>query len=228
MKEVKIISATQSTCTESNKFLLAKYLNKFMCKEKITWDITYKNTEGLAKIYNKAIKDPENYNKILLFVHDDCVIEDAFLVEKLNEALEQFDIIGLAGMKAPINLKPPCLWHLMGDRTNGSGSVGHFDKEGVTRWMTTFGPAPQRVILLDGVFIAINTKKIFDKQLFFDEQNPAKFHFYDLNLSLDANKRGLKLSTWPIWVTHRSHGLEKPTEDWLKGQDYFLQKYTAQ
>jgi hypothetical protein len=117
----------------------------------------------------------------------------------------------------------------MGPPQQYSGAVAHFAKgENNSRYMTSFGPTPKRCILLDGTFLAINTAKILKAGLRFDEQNPAKFHFYDLNFSLDANKLGLKLGTWPIWATHASHGLEQPTPDWRAGESYFLTKYGAQ
>jgi hypothetical protein len=94
--------------------------------------------------------------------------------------------------------------------------------------MTNFGPSPARVILLDGVFLAINAETVFKTPLRFDETNPAHFHYYDLCFCLDANKYGLRLGTYPIWATHVSHGLESPTEEWQKGENYFLQKYNQQ
>jgi len=141
--------------------------------------------------------------------------------------MEQYDIVGLAGIKAPITIKEPCLWHLMGPSSQYTGAVAHFDKNETQRFMTSFGKTPERVILLDGVFLAINTEKILEKGLRFDEKNPANFHFYDLNFSLDANNLKLKLGTYPIWITHKSHGLEQVTEDWINGQKYFLQKYNG-
>jgi hypothetical protein len=226
MKDIKIVSATNKKL--EHETLLYETIDFYETQESENY-IRYKmycnNTESLAKIYNKEIT-LNNSNKIVVFVHDDVVIEDLFLVDKLNEAMQQFDIIGLAGIKAPIALKNPALWHLMGPPTQYSGAVAHFEKNGPRRFMTTFGPTPERVVLLDGVFLAINTERILEKGLKFDEKNPAKFHFYDMNFCIDANKLGLKLGTWPIWITHKSHGLETVSKDWLVGQDYLLQKYT--
>lgn len=183
------------------------------------------NTKPLAQVYNQFLI-PAYKDDILIFCHDDCVIEDVLLGHKLNEAMNHYDIVGLAGIKAPVTIKPPCLWHLMGDRGNLSGAVAHFENKSLNkRFMTSFGPTPERVILLDGVFLAVNMERILEKGLKFDEKNPAGFHFYDLNFSMDANQLGLKLGTWPIWVTHESHGLANPSEDWLKGQTYLLEKY---
>jgi len=231
MKDIKIISATKGK--EENTIIHKsieeyEYITEYGDNQDyhlISGKIICNNIDSLAKVYNKEIEDGCNENKILIFVHDDVIIEDLFLREKLNEAMEQFDIVGLAGIKAPIAIKEPALWHLMGHPSQYSGAVAHFDKNETQRFMTSFGKTPDRVVLLDGVFLAINTERILKKGLRFDENNPAKFHYYDLNFSLDANKLGLKLGTWPIWITHKSHGLEKPTEDWVNGQNYFLQKY---
>jgi hypothetical protein len=225
-KKIQIISATKTSLKETVKdkkelLLIAQSIDYIDA----TFHIKHDNSESLAKVYNKYITN-EFKNDILVFCHDDAIIEDALLNKKLNDATEQFDIVGLAGIKAPITLKSPALWHLMGNPSQYSGAVAHFDKDGSRRFMTSFGPMPERVVLLDGVFLAINTERILEKGLQFDENNPAKFHFYDLNFSLDANKLGLKLGTWPIWCTHRSHGLENPTEEWKTGESYFLQKYS--
>lgn len=227
MKEVKIISATKHDLVPSQNTPIRKSISKLLGQVGYTIEVNNKNS--LASVYNKHITE-QNRDKILIFAHDDCVIEDSFLVEKVNNALETFDVIGLAGIKSPITIKEPCLWHLLGERQNMSGAVAHFAKEstynGEDRFMTSFGVTPARVILLDGVFLAINTAKALDVGLRFDESNPAKFHFYDLHLSLDANRLGLKLGTWPIWASHKSHGLEQVTQDWLDGQKYFINRWS--
>lgn len=225
MKRIKVISATSKT--DEKDTLLFKSIFQYKDHScRITANIKTQNIESLAKVYNKAINNPDNRDTILVFTHDDFLIEDLFLQEKLHKAMEDVHIVGLAGVKAPIQIKQPCLWHLMAPPSQYSGAVGHFEKDNTEkRFMTAFGKTPERVILLDGVFIAINTEEILKKGLRFDENNPAKFHFYDLNFCLDANKLGLKCGTYPIWGTHRSHGLEQVTQDWIEGQNYFIAKY---
>jgi len=215
MLDIKIYSASSKSVGE-NQLITRTYSDRV--------HLINNNTLSLAKVYNQFII-PENKDYYLIFAHDDLIIEDALLVDKINEAMKTYDVIGLAGIKAPIAIKPPCLWHLMGNKNQYSGAVAHFDKNSEKRFMTSFGITPERVILLDGVFLAINTKRILESGLRFDENNPANFHFYDLNFCLDANNLGLKLGTYPIYCTHKSHGLEKPTNDWINGQNYFLSKY---
>jgi len=225
MKEIKVIVPTQSPRSGVDSLLIANSVKQFRdsCPyERIEFHFEFENKLPLAKVYNKHITE-ENADKILVFCHDDIIIEDLFLVKKLNEAIGNFDIVGLAGNIGPINIQEPCLWHLMGP--NHTGAVAHFTDGRNTRFMTSFGPTPNRSILLDGVFLAIDTEKILKSGLKFDEMNPAAFHFYDLNFSLDANALKLKLGTWPIWITHQSHGLSERSSDWEAGQNYFMKKY---
>lgn len=224
MKPVKIISATKHDLVPSQNTPIRKSISKMLGQVGYTIEVNNKNS--LASVYNKHITE-ENRDKILIFVHDDCVIEDSFLVEKVNNALETFDVIGLAGMKSPITVKEPCLWHLLGERQNMSGAVAHFTgNDDIERFMTSFGVTPARVILLDGVFLAINTSKVLDARLTFDENNPARFHFYDLDFSLTANSLKLKLGTYPIFCTHVSHGLTTPDSEFYEGQKWFLNKWS--
>lgn len=226
MKDLLIVSATK----EENKYktLISDSVGRYetIYNYTINSEIITRNTSSLATIYNKYLIE-QNRDKIIVYVHDDCLIEDLFLVEKLNKAMEQSDIIGLAGIKDPITIKEPALWHLMGDRSQWSGAVAHFtSKDDVERFMTPFGSTPARVILLDGVFLAVNVEKCLENNVRFDESNPARFHYYDLDFCLNANKAGLKLTTYPIFCSHKSHGLTKPDEEFYKGQEWFIKKWT--
>lgn len=233
-KRIQIVSATKHD--QITDTILAKCLKKYChdgdrslpTADAISYSIKTNNRDSLAKVYNKEIENPYNKNKILVFVHDDVIIEELFLMEKLNEAMEQFDIVGLAGIKAPITIKEPCLWHLMGPPSQYSGFVTHFVEQDLNkRFSTSFGASPERVILLDGLFLAINTEKILEKGVRFDENSPARFHFYDIDFCLTSNKMKLKNGTWPIFVTHRSHGLKSADNEFMLGQKWFLNKWNG-
>ena len=89
--------------------------------------------------------------------------------------------------------------------------------------MTSFGPYPKRVLLLDGVFLCIK-KEAFTK-VRFDETNPAGFHFYDLDYSLSCHKEKLKIGVSDIMITHSSPGLKEFTSEFNEGQQWFLNKW---
>ncbi len=188
--------------------------------------INEKNSQSLSSVYNRWLIDGFK-NTILVFVHDDVLIEDSHLIEKLNIAMETYDLVGLAGTTGPIIVKKPVLWHLLADKNTWRGAVAHFtDKTLKSRFMTPFGETPSRVMLIDGLFMAINVEKFLDKKITFDKQNPSYWNFYDLDICLAANKAGLKTGVYPIWTTHLSHGLETPTQDWEVGQKWFINKWT--
>lgn len=217
MKTVLLFAATPLSPKEFKETLLGKSL------EKISLDICcaniiYGNTIGLPTLYNKVLKSPDNHDKIVLFVHHDVSLEDAFLVEKLNEAIEQFDIVGLAGGSS-VEIKTPALWHLMANRETWSGSVAHKFPDDSIR-SVSFGPSPKRCLILDGLFLAVNVEKVVEKGLQF---NPDyEFHHYDIQFGLDANRLGLKSGTWPIWVVHSGLGDSYQTNAWKKSEEHFL------
>lgn len=188
-------------------------------------DIFFKeyNKESLQKVYNKAIDFAikENLEYIVL-VHDDVILEN-FSIKKLEENFKTYDLFGVAGT-SEVKLQAPALWHLMGGgihSNNLHGAVAHLHNN--KKSMTSFGSYPSRVLMIDGVFMAIS-RKVF-KKIRFDENCPAKFHMYDLDYSLSAHKAGFKVGVSDIYITHASPGLREFTEEFNKGSDWFLKKH---
>jgi len=183
---------------------------------------TFNNTTAISKIYNNYINTYKDEDCVLVLAHDDVVITDENWVDKLHQAFGKYDIVGLAGGLNP-RIQPPTLWHLMCPKEDQKGSVDHVSISNNSVFNTTFGKNG-RVVLLDGLFLAFNPKKIFEAGVKFDETCPSKFHFYDLDFSLQCNKAKLKLGTTNIRVTHASPGLKSFTEEFNLGQDWFLVK----
>ena len=194
-------------------------------QNKHDFDIFFKerNTEVLAKTYNKAIdfaiKEKFEY---LVLCHDDIIIESN-IYKKIPELMKQFDVIGVAGT-TECKLQEPALWHIMGGGFGSGklhGAVAHGNA--TQKHMTSFGPYPQRTLLLDGVFLCIK-QEVF-KKVRFDESCPAKFHFYDLDYSLSCHREGFKLGVSDIMITHASPGLREFTDEFNQGQKWFLSKW---
>ena len=181
------------------------------------------NTKPLAKVYNKAIDFAiKEEIDTLVLMHDDIIIESD-LFKKIPELQTQFDVIGVAGT-TECKLEQPALWHIMGGGFQGGklhGAVAHINDD--KKYMTAFGAYPHRAVLIDGVFMAIK-REVFTS-VRFDEENPAGFHFYDLSYSLEAHKQKFKVGVGDIMITHASPGLREFTEEFNKGQEYFLNKW---
>lgn len=183
------------------------------------------NTLGLSRVYNNFIKYDASNNDVAIFVHDDVYIDDFRIFSKLDEAHSRFDIVGLAGGIGP-RISTPALWHLMcGGVTGGNlrGAVSHpYNKEQLA--MTSFGPTPSRVAILDGLFLSIKLRSIRSCGWRFNEN--YNFHHYDIASCIDANNKKLRLGVWPIWVTHTSPGLLNPNDkDFNSSQTRFLKEY---
>jgi hypothetical protein len=229
IKNAKIIIPTQKKCwgdtTIYNSLLKSSIRNIHMFNE---------NKESLAKIYNEAIDTALEGNvDCLILVHDDVILEED-PIPKLEKLFDDYDLVGVAGA-SKIELKSPALWHIMGGGFYGGnlhGCVQHFGYDRNPDWDTNaklvkqpsnFGKYPHKVVMIDGVFMALNRKAM--ETMRFDEDCPSKFHFYDCIFSLDAALKKLRVGVGDILITHESPGLRKFTNDWLEGEKYFFKKY---
>jgi hypothetical protein len=183
--------------------------------------VVYDNKQGLPSIYNSFLKNPENKDKFLVFLHDDILLEDVFILEKLKVAFESYDIVGLAGTKQCNLSVPACAWHLMSDRNQFVGEVCHTKDK--MFWTNSYGPTPSRALLIDGLFIAVNASKAIETSTEFDED--FTFHHYDISFCLNANKNKLKIGVYPIKVVHFGLGDSMLNDDWKVSNEKFKSKY---
>lgn len=220
-KQIYYVVCTEHTIAGFEK---KSQTHQFFKDNNLVCDTDYKvffnNKKGLSQNYNTFLNVLYK-DKIIVFIHDDIILgyNAGTLKRELNLAHQQYDIVGLAGA-TKINLSSPTLWHIM--QRGMSGSVGH-SINGMNQ-MTNFGPSPARCIVLDGLFLSVDVTKVINANHKFDEQ--FTFHHYDLSFTIDADKKGLKCGTWPLWVTHISPGLRSLDDiNWKKSSDLFCKKY---
>lgn len=177
------------------------------------------NDRGLSECYNEILKDPNNLNKIVLFVHDDVELEDVFLYEKLIGS--PYSITGLAGAKSFNKQSDKLAWHLSAPKEDYVGEVAHVNHKNI--WTTVFGPTNSRALTIDGLFIACKVKDLVEKGLTFDEN--FNFHFYDIAFCLRANERKVTCGVLPIRVIHHGLGDSMLTLDWEETNKKFKEHY---
>ena len=223
MKKILVVTCTKG---DGQNIQLVESLKPISDQVKVV--VINNNTCGLSTAYNKRINvDTCMDHDIALFVHDDVYIDDMKLQGKLYTAVNemQYDIVGLAGATS-VKISKPCLWHKMSEQSTWSGAVSHpvrINNEDKLH-VTSFGPWPRRCLVLDGLFIAVNLKRVVDVGWKFNEN--YDFHHYDISSCLDANKKKLKLGTYPIYVTHNSPGLENYNDPmYQKSEDTFHKEY---
>lgn len=221
---IEIVSATRSSKYEFwNCSALGISLKRVLLDERITSSITYKNSRGLPDIYNERISsaDPSD---ILVFVHDDVWIEDERFIDNVIEGCEQYDVIGIAGNRRRVNKQPA--WAFVNDNfewdtpENLSGSIRHGEQSGGK--LDVFGDAPAECELLDGVFLAAKKSVLNAHNVKFDTR--FNFHFYDMDFCRTARKKGLKLGTWPIALTHQSAGAFN-SPSWQEKKSLYFRKW---
>jgi GT2 family glycosyltransferase len=184
-----------------------------------------KNTSGLPKVYNQAIEHARHRPAVLIFMHDDIHLVDHHWHDQLCQALQRFQIVGLAGNKRRLPKQPGWAFvspNLKWDTPeNLSGVVGH-GKRFPPDVVSYFGPSAQEVKLLDGLMLVAHSNTLITHNLRFDER--FDFHFYDLDFCREAETRGLNMGTWPISVIHESGG-HFGSPAWKAGYEAYLRKW---
>ena len=218
-----IATATKHSLSNFKNSRLAKSLTYHKPRQtNVSYSIqpTYENTDGLCSVYNTYLtKENLNTYDCILFVHDDIFIDSVNFLQIIRENFKKgFDVVGLAG-GSKLQVKKPCLWHLLCKPETLSGVVPHYSDK-TTYSHTIFGPVPREVILLDGLFLAVRTKSLALNNITFDE-NIKGFHHYDLKFCFDCFVAGMRLTTAPIQVIHESPGLTQITEEYSKSEEYF-------
>lgn len=231
MKRLLIVTSS----SEKNPKNFFNYENLMRIKEThdIFVDLKFisDNKVSLARAYNRHLTDPANRESNIVFVHSDVFIADPNFVDKVSDALEKFDIIGVAGCIPPFDLNNSgglCTWHNLGSPTNRFGRIRTYKQRRYKQtfkyddetFTTEYGPVNKRSFLIDGCFIGVNVSKVFPG-LTFDEMCPSRFHFYDLLFSWKANKIGLKVGVIGLDLVHCSPGLVKFDDEFFAGNRYF-------
>lgn len=210
MIRIRIIAATrESEAGFWKNTRLGPSLRRLAFDKAVTASIAFNNSAGLGTVYNLAIERAAP-DDALVFVHDDVSIDDYHLRQRLQDAFEVFDVVGLAGNARPDSSHVG--WFFRSDPGSGriipydldrlSGAVAHASPDGDA--VSLYGAAPRQCELLDGLFLAANVEVLRRASVRFDER--FRFHFYDIDFCRTCRRSGLRLGTWPIAATHASGG----------------------
>jgi hypothetical protein len=176
------------------------------------------NGESLTSCYNRGLKQAKN--NIIVYCHDDLVIDTKSWGEKLLKLFErnpEFGIIGVAGTKY---LAQSGKWWENPKKMYGRVAHTH---EGKT-WLSSYSPDLNQVIeetvIVDGVFFAVDKTKIKKE---FNEEVKG-FHFYDVNFCFENYLEGVKLGvTTVIRINHKSIGMTN--DQWETNRQEFSEKF---
>lgn len=222
MSKLLIVTCTQAKTDKEfeQRPIFQSFKKQYEINSSIEPYIFKDNKRGLSECYNEILKDPKHLDKTVLFVHDDVVLEDLFLYEKLMTS--PFSITGLAGTKTFNKKSSKMAWHLASTgREDFMGEVSHIKDNQV--WTTVFGLTYGRSLMIDGLFIACKVKELVEKDLYFDEQ--FQWHHYDMSFCLNANEKKVSVGVLPIRVVHYGLGDSMLTTEWEESNKKFKEIY---
>ena len=217
----KVLIASATAKKDKTETQLFKSLEDHV--EDIDLIIKTDNKKGLCQVYNEILDAEGDKYDAIIFCHDDVTIDSVNFVDRTLTGLQTYDVVGVAG-GSKIKKNTPILWHLMTDKVTHSGIVFHPHHEYKEFcFPTIFGPRPKEVAVLDGVYLAVNPKTLFEKEIKFDE-NIKGFHHYDIKFSIDCKLAGLSLGTLDINIIHQSPGLDV-YDDAFKDSEKYMKEF---
>jgi len=169
---------------------------------------------SLTQIYNKGLK--ESVNDIVVFMHDDLILETPNMTPKIVKLFEKHPEYGIIGIAGTDKLTSGMWWQ---NRENMFGVVGHIHegKRHVNHYSKgVFNDVLKDVVIVDGLFFMVR-KSLLKKE--FNEQFEG-FHFYDISFCVENQFEGVKIGlTTKFGVTHKSVGITN--KQWEKNKLLF-------
>ena len=221
--KLRFVTATRGSLDEFKaRSPLVQSLQRVSQTCELQLDVSANNRAPLAHTFNAAI-DKAQTDEVLVFIHDVVWIDDWYFALRLQEALEVFDVVGVAGntrrqaQQEGWLIQPDTrekdLSHVSGGVSHGTPTTGQ---------IAMFGTSPQPARLLDGVMLAAKAAVLQKAGVQFDPL--FAFHFYDTDFCRSCEAKGLRLGTWPLALTHQSAGAWQ-SEDWNHAFQLYLTKW---
>ena len=207
------ISVVISTKKIDDNYL--KHVERMFSHPKTEVNI-YENdgVSSLTEIYNIGLK--ESKNEIVVFMHDDLILETPNMTPKIVKLFEKHPEYGIIGIAGTDKLTSGRWWD---NRDNMFGVVGHIHegKRHVNHYSKgVFNDLLKDVVIVDGLFFAVHKGRIKKE---FNEQFEG-FHFYDISFCVENFLEGVKIGlTTKLGVTHKSIGMVN--KQWEKNKLFF-------
>jgi len=181
------------------------------------------NGESLTSAYNRGYEIAKN--DIVVFCHDDIIIETKQWGKKLKKHFdkeEHYGIIGVAGSKYLPKSgrwweKPKWMYGRVKHTHNGNSWLSEYSPDLVT--------GVEDVVNVDGLFFAVHKDRLYkdDNYTPFDERVKG-FHFYDVDFCFKNFVSGVSVGVITnIRINHMSIG--ETNEEWEKNRQQFAEIY---
>jgi len=212
-----MITIGYSTRSSNKEF--QEYLKKSSGHPKVQIIEKVNNGEkNLSEVYNEIISE-SNFD-IIVLCHDDIYFDTNNWVSKLVKQFDKNTDYGIFGMAGTTEMPTSGMW--WEDRSKMYGIVNHESegKKWESKYSDSLGNDIKEVVVVDGVFIALNKQKIKSN---FDETVDG-FHMYDVNFCFKNNIESVKIGVLTnIRITHKSIGMTN--QKWEDNRKLFVEKY---
>jgi hypothetical protein len=205
-------------CTREHNEEHSKHIHKMFGHPKVEVIEYINKGEGLTKFYNKGLKDAK-YD-IVVFLHDDIIIETKQVASKLVKLYEnnpEYGVLGVAGSKY---MAETGKWWENPKKMYGRVSHTHEGKTWLSAYSKDLGNDVEEVVNVDGVFFSVHKKRI---KVDFDETVKG-FHFYDVDFSFRNYLSGSKVGVHTnVRINHMSIGITN--DEWEQNRIEFSEKF---
>lgn len=175
------------------------------------------NGESLTKAYNRGLEQAKN--DIVVFCHDDIIIESKGWGKKLIKHFDETDF-GVLGLAGSTGLGEDGKWWSNHNLMVGIVNHQHNGKKWESRYSGDFGDKVIETVNVDGLFFAI--KK--DRLKYGFNENVEGFHFYDIDFTYGNHVNGCKVGVmFNIRVTHLSIG--QTNDQWEENRIKFSESW---
>jgi len=173
---------------------------------------------SLSKVYNDLIEKSEN--DIIVLCHDDIYFDSKNWASKVLNYFKRNPDYGILGVAGSTSLPSSGKWWEDFSKLKGIVNHEHEGKKWESKYSASKGNQLDDVLLVDGLFIAINKKNIKHN---FNEEVKG-FHFYDVDFSFRNYLEDVKIGViYDVRVTHKSIGATN--EQWEKNREEFALKF---
>ncbi len=159
------------------------------------------NRLSIFDAYNQGVKQAKG--DILVFIHDDIVFRTQDWGHIISKSLEekQVGVVGVLG------------GHVLDETSTSWTSSGFYSGQVIqvangktTTYNHNDAGLGNTVMALDGMMLAMR-KELFDKKILkWDSDTYNGYHFYDLDICMQAVSQGYKVKVVPVLVEHHSLG----------------------
>ena len=178
---------------------------------------------GYAKALKLANPDDED---IVILCHDDIEILSSkeYFAKALAYKLVD-DKTGFVGVAGTTHLSQDAVWwnHQLWSQGKHRGLVFHGNS--IENAQSTYYGQNERVVVLDGLFLASKAKVLRDVGLEKPEYLEEAWDFYDIHYTYTANEKGYNNYTIPIFIMHNSFGDLAGRDSWHKNRLNFINKH---